>query len=1000
MKWFKWLVFVFPLIAGFIALIFVFSSLKNIIILRNEIYFRQFETAHPAYASNAVYLNGNIYVIGGIKGSIQAGQTVPVWQDVYFYRTEVNGEPRLPIITTTKIPQSFLFSDAVAVDNKIFVVGGQSPTESQYNYHQSSLKIRVPSDTLYCAEVGADGDIMSWEKEDILYQGLTKIISQRIAYHKVVHLNVEGENMLFMLGGQELNSTKTNLNEVHNVYSLVVPDRCSDPMIWQIEDAARLDRHVNPQNPPPVANPSVVSYQAANGKYYLYLIGGSYYVAQNLSGITYALTNEIYRAQYYPITSTLGAWDKLTMPQPPLSSSMMIEGAVSGNYLYLVGGTDEKSNPDSSLSTLIRGEFGDDGGIIGWEKIVSDVEGSGRPIPPLHGHDVTVSDSGQLFIVNGSSNGAYQNKIYWTPLVFFEKDVISSTHTFLGGRVFYDIQVKSNNVRDLFGLRITDDIDDVTEVLGPERGVKTSIYAGADPLVHSFHLPIGEVMNLKFEVEVVGSGVVNQTRPFTPQPFPFASQTSQLVPSLSPMDISTNPSIPHGLVNTSMQSVFGPHACNEWGRPFPESGYGSHTYTYKITIPDSFPSHTNLLRVEIFDPDSINEDNNIANVQFSQPFLEEQPNDFPNEIEMSCNESNISNPCIIETGEQALVTNGENINNINPNWFVRVDENRTNDFSGSCEVNKPYDPATNTETKFELYYYQDRNTGTKHLLGSYTGQTVNDIHGTDLQWVSPGASQQGLGHSGRVESDFGTFEIDLDAYPDIYKDPLTNDRYLFLDVYATSGMSENGFELWVGPNAYVESIPSDINERNLAILNDATFDPFGVTIQALGYLPMNSIYANEVDIPLLELDENLIGHRILLSLFDADSGSSPNIEFFIEDSTGRQSIYTFPMSGTYSCEPPNCDNMWIEPRIEIDIPEQICYGGDEGACRAFENGRLIARYGAGNRDTFMWEIYVSNPAYIQNQAILCGVYDACIHSQTVSVGVAPKIVFLPIVRQE
>jgi hypothetical protein len=76
-----------------------------------------------------------------------------------------------------------------------------------------------------------------------------------------------------------------------------------------------------------------------------------------------------------------------------------------------------------------------------------------------------------------------------------------------------------------------------------------------------------------------------------------------------------------GALSTSNQAIFGPHICVTYGDPF--SSFSSaaaqfrqtwrgdstdRTYHYRILIPPEYSS--DIVRVELFDPDSINRPNN------------------------------------------------------------------------------------------------------------------------------------------------------------------------------------------------------------------------------------------------------------------------------------------------------------------------------------------------------------------------------------------------------
>ena len=111
-----------------------------------------------------------------------------------------------------------------------------------------------------------------------------------------------------------------------------------------------------------------------------------------------------------------------------------------------------------------------------------------------------------------------------------------------------------------------------------------------------------------------------------------------------------------------------------------------------------------------------------------------------------------------------------------------------------------------------------------------------------------------------------------------------------------SGASENGFEVWAGPPNYVDDgIPSNVNLRNIRILDDpGSHSSLGVTVFGLGNLPLNSNENNTVDIPLIYVPAEYAGQTITVSLFDPDSGADPPIVFYF-DSIGFTPDDTSPL---------------------------------------------------------------------------------------------------------
>lgn len=475
-------------------------------------------------------------------------------------------------------------------------------------------------------------------------------------------------------------------------------------------------------------------------------------------------------------------------------------------------------------------------------------------------------------------------------------------------------------------------------------------------------------------------------------------------------DIYASRRVEDGALSTSNQAVFGFYQKSQLGDPFsPEQPdwaaweldtndpyQGQYTYEYRILIPKDYPS--NIVRVELFDPDSINRlnsddtDGNDSRYTASVVHTDAWTGD---EIEsLYCTSYDI-NPCLINTNEDTL---GLPLDQVNLWWFVRIDENRQ---YGGAPSGKTYTPQYNTRTVYRLFYYARHDDGTIEpiTLAQYIGQTGdgardNGDHDTDMRWVSPGAPQSfdqpvfvPAGPEGTVRS----FEINLDNdVTNILTDPATGNRYLYLDVTAIDGYSENGFEIWAGPPDYVNTIPSDVNMRNVRVINDpGSHSSQGVTIFGLSNLPMNSNYRNVVDIPLIYVPSEYAGGTILVSLFDPDSGAKPPIAFYFDsvaftpdnsanlyDESGTDWAMAFDVSGVTDpdqgywwpdrdvgdrCTIGSCQNLWVDPPFAIRIPTldpDACTAdpSDQDVCTPFLGGRLVARYQGGQDDTYGWMI--------------------------------------------
>lgn len=473
-------------------------------------------------------------------------------------------------------------------------------------------------------------------------------------------------------------------------------------------------------------------------------------------------------------------------------------------------------------------------------------------------------------------------------------------------------------------------------------------------------------------LRVVGQDSVNLRRSATAAVYPLA-------------DIYASRRIEDGALNTSNQGIFGPHLCTEYGDPFSPFNSrfapGSYTYRYRILVPQDYPS--DILRVELFDPDSMNTD--IEDYEVTLTDLA-QASGMPSPVQLTCPNNGRVNPCLILTGEMDLLQANPDLDldQINPYWFVRIDENRGSGDgygNGSCGRPGQYTERYNTATLYELYYWAQEPDGslTRVPLSSYTGQVGDGDrdsgdHLTDMHWVSPGAPPS-YDQPAAVPTDPGSrtsFQIsiarDLES---ILTDPGTGNRYVYLDVTAVSGSSENGFEIWAGPPDYINEVPSEVNARNLHILNNpGSHSSRGATVFGIGNLPMNSNFGSPLDIPLIYVPAEYAGQSIYVSLFDSDVDVEPPIVFYFDTIAEEDWSLSFGVSGTTdgdgipansrSCLPGGCNDEWVTPPYEIKVPgilDNCDYlNPNPQDCTPFYGGRLIARYNGGFSDTYQWEV--------------------------------------------
>jgi hypothetical protein len=516
------------------------------------------------------------------------------------------------------------------------------------------------------------------------------------------------------------------------------------------------------------------------------------------------------------------------------------------------------------------------------------------------------------------------------------------------------------------------------------------------------------------------------------------------------VDIYASRRVELGTLGTSNQAVFGPGCRTSSGDPFspntsvfrppnhyvnPDYSNNFFTYRYRIVIPANYEatSGTNIVRVELFDPDTYNWSINQADNENGATHV--ITTTAGTTTARACgtngaaaNDRYRTEPCIIPTGENQ---------NANPFWFIRIDEIRQNTGS-SCitPVNNVYTDGQPTTTSFDLFYYRTNTTTgiiERFPLAKYVGRADN-AHCTDMRWVSPGGAnsydQNEPGCPAQVPVNSGSsFEVNLQTYADILRDQ-NNTRYLYLDVTTINGASENGYEIWAGPEYYASNppdtdpltapcgpqlagtpppgTPSKANTRNLHVVKcgNTSHSSKGVTVMAMGNLPMNSNTSVAVDIPLIYVGPEYGGSTISISMFDPDAGSNSPVVFYLDTvaftlvdpvpaapadpvnhnltdwfrafavgytrsndpdlAPGEERNCVPHPSGSYEF---TCNNKWVTPAYRIQVPTLdpvrcVNPATTPQWCTPFYGGRLIARYAAGNHDTYGWQIRMPGLPYI------------------------------------
>jgi hypothetical protein len=503
---------------------------------------------------------------------------------------------------------------------------------------------------------------------------------------------------------------------------------------------------------------------------------------------------------------------------------------------------------------------------------------------------------------------------------------------------------------------------------------------------------------------------------------------SLVITDTIPAEIYSGRRYRYGILGFDHQGIFGPHICTEYGDPFSPTvdpdgqplrdvwreNPDDTSYHYQFKIPPDYPD--DVVRVELFDPDTINRENNLGSSSYQADVVHTDialQNGMPAMELLSCTSLQVD-PCRIDTNEDSL---GLDLDLVNLWWFARVDESRgTGGPTGFCLTPLLYNEFRSTITFYELFYYKLNNgTSERVSLAWYYGQSghlvVSDYgfprdltfssynHETDIRWVTPGgqlsfdqpvAVPTGCGSPNGGDFDPVTcpggtmpgvgngFEIEIaNDLIDIILDEAGN-RNLYLDVTTLSGSSENGYDIWAGPNDYVNTLASDANFRNVAILNNPDIhDNLGIETVALGDKLTNSTYDAVIDIALGYVGPEYAGQSVYVSIFDSDAGTQPPIHFSFDTIAQDDYFLTFsnppepdPDGETGRCILGDCSDQFIDPPYRIDIPtlSDACTDPNDPdqmmVCTPFYGGRLIATHDGSlnDNDTYLWHMRLPEEA--------------------------------------
>lgn len=403
---------------------------------------------------------------------------------------------------------------------------------------------------------------------------------------------------------------------------------------------------------------------------------------------------------------------------------------------------------------------------------------------------------------------------------------------------------------------------------------------------------------------------------------------------------------------------FGPDAPYNYGDPYstrqnaagqPNPLYTPMGYQYDVYVPPGLKAATgsSLVRVEIFDPDTINKGNHVTK---NPSQLVDQNND-PTEPEAGgLDEIRQHGPAGGE-GTTAATFAGDSTQT----EFVLLDG------ANQIIASASYGPQSNTP-----FWYHHENPGSVAAHQASHADPAQAQIATDLHWITP----QG-------------FQFDSEVKKGPYR----------LRVRTLHGSSENGYSLRIGMKR-ANGVKYD--QLTHGIVNQEAFGIF-----ATGRLPINFRTGGDTTIPIASIPAGSGG--VTVSNFDTDVGTTHlRYSLYGFDATKGQGKYpilfpappgasganvvtssdgakwctdlngTLSSNGTFASDElsmpatvmvPKTDgngNLWFNSSGKVVFIDS----------RPFEGADLLISYGAGAQDTSVWETGLTDPAPGAQQILL------------------------------
>jgi hypothetical protein len=169
---------------------------------------------------------------------------------------------------------------------------------------------------------------------------------------------------------------------------------------------------------------------------------------------------------------------------------------------------------------------------------------------------------------------------------------------------------------------------------------------------------------------------------------------------------------------------------------------------------------------------------------------------------------------------------------------------------------------------------------------------------------------------------------------------------LFLEVDGVGGYSKNGFDIWAGPPPPTYTVPPNVNDRNVFLLqNPWAHDSGGVVTFASGYFPMTTNLSEPMTTTFAFVPPEALGVGINLFHFDNDATIGEVIDYYLEGVEDWHYQGTLSLNGTWSTS----ENYVYQPPGSRDhdsaqVPDE------------FYGGYLQARYAGRFQDSSSWRL--------------------------------------------